>query len=300
MSEVVVNAEIRNNTGKHAKHTLANGMVPGVYYARGEQNINLQVPVLTLNQLVFTSETHVIDLQFADGSSHRCILKDVQFDPVTDRPVHFDLQGLKENEKLSIEIPVSLVGGIPKGVRDGGMLQHFLHKVRVSCLPKDIPEKIEINVAELGINDFVHVRDLHVPNITLVEAVDNAIVGVMPPHVVKEGGSRSGGCRRGGQGTRSGGQGQEDGKKAQRCCNRRAREEGREEGREAREERRAKSSSDGGIIARCRIGKSRPGNTGTRHNAGFMIVNELCRRSGIRLSPGKGDFWYALPGIRMT
>jgi large subunit ribosomal protein L25 len=186
MSEVVVHAEIRNNTGKHAKHTLANGMVPGVYYARGEQNINLQVPVVTLNQVVFTSETHIIDLHLADGSSHKCILKDVQFDPVTDRPVHFDLQGLKENEKLSIEIPVSLVGGIPKGVRDGGMLQHFLHKVRVLCLPKDIPEKIEINVAELGINNFVHVRDLNVPNVTLVEAADNAIVGVMPPHVVKE------------------------------------------------------------------------------------------------------------------
>ena len=186
MSEVVVQAEIRNNTGKHAKHTLANGMVPGVYYARGEQNINLQVPVLTLNQVVFTSETHIIDLHLADGSSHKCILKDVQLDPVTDRPVHFDLQGLKENDKLSIEIPVSLVGGIPKGVRDGGMLQHFLHKVRVFCFPRDIPEKIEINVAELGINDFVHVRDLNVPNVTLVETADNAIVGVMPPHVVKE------------------------------------------------------------------------------------------------------------------
>jgi large subunit ribosomal protein L25 len=186
MSEVVVNAEIRNNTGKHAKHSLANGMVPGVYYARGEQNITLQVPVLTLDQIVFTSETHIIDLHLADGSSHKCILKDVQFDPVTDRPVHFDFQGLKENEKLTIEIPVSLVGGIPKGVRDGGMLQHFLHKVRVSCLPKDIPEKIEINVAELDINDFVHVRDLNVPNVTLVEAAENAIVGVMPPHVVKE------------------------------------------------------------------------------------------------------------------
>lgn len=186
MSEVVLNAEIRSNTGKHAKHSRINGMVPGVFYARGEQNLNVEVPVLALNQLVFTSETHILDLKLADGSSRKCILKDVQFDPVSDRPVHFDLQGLKENEKLSIEIPVSLVGGIPKGVRDGGMLQHFLHKVRISCLPKDIPEKIEINVAELGINSFVHVRDLVLPNVTLVEAADNAIVGVMPPHVVKE------------------------------------------------------------------------------------------------------------------
>jgi large subunit ribosomal protein L25 len=186
MSEVVVTAEIRTNTGKHAKHSLAKGMVPGVYYARGEHNINVQIPAVALHQIVFTSETHIIDLRLADGSSHKCILKDVHFDPVTDRPVHFDLQGLKENERLTIEIPVSLVGGTPKGVRDGGMLHHFLHRVRVSCLPKNIPEKIEINVADLGINSFVHVRDITVPKVTVVEAPDNPIVGVMPPHVVKE------------------------------------------------------------------------------------------------------------------
>jgi large subunit ribosomal protein L25 len=186
MSEVVFTAEVRANTGKHAKYSRIDGKIPGVYYARGENNINVHIPKLDLDQVVFTSETHIIDLRLPDGTSHKCILKDVQFDPVSDRPVHFDLQGLKENEKLSIEIPVSLTGGIPKGVRDGGMLQHFLHKVRVSCLPKDIPQKIEINVAELDINQFVHVRDLNLPNVTMVEALDNAIVGVMPPHVVKE------------------------------------------------------------------------------------------------------------------
>lgn len=186
MSEVVLNAEVRTNTGKHAKQSRAKGMVPGIYYSRGEKNINVHVPATSLNQFVFTGEAHIIDLRLADGSSHKCILRDVQFDPVTDQPVHFDLQGLKENEKLNIEVPVALVGGTPKGVRDGGMLQHFLHKIRVSCLPKDIPEKIEINVLDLGINEFVHVRDLNVPNVTFAEAADNAVVGVMPPHVVKE------------------------------------------------------------------------------------------------------------------
>jgi large subunit ribosomal protein L25 len=186
MSEVVVKAEIRQLTKKHAKYTRWNGMVPGVYYSRGEENINIQVPVPALHQLVFTSETHVIDLQLTDGSTRKAILKAVQYDPVSDQPVHFDLQGLKENEKLSIEIPIVLTGGIPKGVRDGGMLQHFIHKLKVSCLPKDIPAKVEINVAELGINDFVHVSALQLPNVTIVESLGSAIVGVMPPVLVKE------------------------------------------------------------------------------------------------------------------
>jgi large subunit ribosomal protein L25 len=185
-SEVVLNAELRSQMAKHAKYSRNQGMIPGVYYARGEQNLNIQVQALLLNKLVFTSEAHVIDLRLSDGSSRRCILRDVQFDPVSDKPVHFDLQGLKENEKLTMDIPIVLVGGVPKGVRDGGMLQHVVHKVKISCLPKDMPEKIEVNVADLGINDLVHISDLSVPNVVILDNAENMVVGVIPPAVVKE------------------------------------------------------------------------------------------------------------------
>jgi large subunit ribosomal protein L25 len=186
MSEIVVNAEVRTNTKSHAKYAMKEGKIPGVYYARGEENIVLQMQSKVLDKLVFTSETHVIDLRFPDGAARKAILKDVQFDPISDKPIHFDLQGLKENEKLSIEIPIVLTGGIPKGVRDGGMLQHFIHKLKISCLPKDIPSKVEIDVAAMDINDFIHVRDLNLPNVTIVEALESAIVGCMPPNVTKE------------------------------------------------------------------------------------------------------------------
>ena len=186
MSELVLNAETRELTGKHAKYSRHKGNVPGVYYARGEKNLNIEVPALNLKSLVFTSETHIIDLRLKDGSSKKCILRDVQFDPVSDSPIHFDLQGLKENEKLTIEIPIVLTGGIPKGVRDGGMIQHMIHRLKISCLPKDIPEKIEVNVAGLEINHSIHVRDLNIPNVTILEGLENPVVGVMPPTVVKE------------------------------------------------------------------------------------------------------------------
>jgi large subunit ribosomal protein L25 len=185
MAEVVLNAELRQKKGKQAKHTRWEGMVPGVYYTRGERNIDIQVPSLILNPLVFTAETKVIDLRLPDGISRKCIVKDVQFDPVSDRPIHFDLQGLHENERLTLEIPVVLTGGIPLGVREGGTLQHMIHKISISCLPKDIPEKIEINVAQLNINDFVHVRDLNIPNVTVLETPESSVVGVLPPTVTK-------------------------------------------------------------------------------------------------------------------
>lgn len=186
MSDIVLNAELRDPKTQRANATRRLGFIPGVYYSHGEENLNVAVEPLSLNPLVFTSQTHIITLKLKDGTTKKCVLRAVQFDPVTDRPIHFDLLGLKEDEELTIDIPVVLTGGIPKGVREGGMLQHMIHKLKISCLPRHIPSKIEINVAELNINDLVHVKDLKVENVTMLENGESAVVGVLPPAVVKE------------------------------------------------------------------------------------------------------------------
>jgi large subunit ribosomal protein L25 len=186
MSEVVLNAEVREQTGKKAKRARGEGKVPGVFYAHGEANINIKVPMLDLAPLLYGSETHIVDLRLSDGTAKRAIVRDVQYDAITDRPIHFDLQGVHAGEKLTIEVPVVLTGGIPVGVRNGGILQHSIHKVEVSCLPVDIPGKIEIDISGLEMNHSVHVRDLKIPNVTILENMDASVVGVIPPTVVKE------------------------------------------------------------------------------------------------------------------
>jgi large subunit ribosomal protein L25 len=186
MSEVVLNADVRDEIGKKAKQARNAGNVPGVFYSHGEQNINLKVPLLSLAPLIFGTETRIIDLRLADGRSKKAIIRDVQFDPVSDKPIHFDLQGLHDDEKLTIEVPVVLTGGTAVGVRNGGLLQHSIHRVKVSCLPKDIPNKIEINIANLEMNRSIHVSDLNIPNVAILENRDAAIVGVVPPTVIKE------------------------------------------------------------------------------------------------------------------
>ncbi|MGB2957478.1 MAG: 50S ribosomal protein L25 [Bacteroidota bacterium] len=186
MAEIVLNAESRKQSRGHAKQTRASGMIPGVFYARGEQNLHIEVLATDLHPLVFTSQTHVIDLRLKDGASQRCIIRDVQFDPITDKPIHFDLQGLHENEKLTVDVPIVLGGGTAKGVKEGGMLQHVIHKLKITCLPRDIPERIELDIADLAINDSIHVRDLEVSNATIMENPDSPVVVVMPPTVAKE------------------------------------------------------------------------------------------------------------------
>jgi len=186
MSEITLTAEIRKNVGRRVRAIRKTGKVPGIYYGHRQQNIPVLLPAITLTPLYSTSETHVINLKLDDGSSHLCVLRDVQLDPVTEKPVHFDLFGLNENETLTIEIPVKLTGGIPKGVLEGGILQHVLHKLEVSCLPKHIPDHIEINVENLSINHSIHIKDLTIPNVTIMENATSTIVAVIPPVVVKE------------------------------------------------------------------------------------------------------------------
>jgi large subunit ribosomal protein L25 len=185
MSEIAVTAEVRKDIGKKAKQLLRQGKVPGIYYGHGQNNIPIAMVELTLQPLYKSSAANVINLTLDDGSKHTCILRDVQFDPVTDRPVHFDLFGLNENEELTIEVPVT-IQGIPQGVRDGGILQHVLHRVRISCLPKNIPDRIELNVETLEINKSIHVRDLSIPNVKVLENESSTVVAVVPPTVLKE------------------------------------------------------------------------------------------------------------------
>lgn len=185
MSEITINAEIRKEVGKHLSALRQRGQIPGIYYGHGEKNITVSLPELVLRPLYKTSATHVITLKLDDGSTHTCILRDIQFDPVTDRPIHFDLFGLKADEELVIDVPVVLKG-TPKGVKGGGLLQHVLHKIKVSCLPKNIPDHIELDIVDLDINTSIHVKDISVPNVTILDNENNTIVAVIPPTVVKE------------------------------------------------------------------------------------------------------------------
>ena len=185
MSEITINAEIRKEIGKKSRQVRKTGKVPGIYYGHGQENIPVTMNELTLRPLFKTSATHVINLKLDDGSAHTCVLRDIQFDPVTDKPIHFDLFGLNADEELTIEVPVVLKGS-PVGVKDGGTLQHVMHKLRVSCLPKFIPDRIELDVTNLKINTSIHVKDLAVPNVQILENESGTIAAVVPPTILKE------------------------------------------------------------------------------------------------------------------
>jgi large subunit ribosomal protein L25 len=186
MREISLDAEVRTRLGKKTGKLRRDGMVPGIFYIHGEENIPIAIQEKSLKPLIFTAETHVIDLRLKDAGNKSCILRDIQFDPVSERPVHVDLQGLRSDEKINLEVPIIITGGTPAGVRDGGIIQHVIHRLKISCLPKDIPEHIEVNAEHLKMNQFVHVRDLKLERVTVLENESSSIVGVVPPTIEKE------------------------------------------------------------------------------------------------------------------
>jgi len=185
MREITVPVEIRTHHKKKVGQLRRNGFIPGVYYLHGEKSIPLKVKEKALLPLVNSTETHILNLDFTPGEVRQGIIREVQFDPLTEKPLHVDFQGILANEELTIDVPIVLTGGTPVGVRFGGILQHVLHSIQVACLPKDIPEHIEINVSELAINHSIHVGDLKIDNIRILTHAEDAIVLVLPPVVEK-------------------------------------------------------------------------------------------------------------------
>jgi large subunit ribosomal protein L25 len=185
MEKSILEAEVRETGSKQAsKQVRNNGRVPGVYYSKYDAPVHFSVTEKAIKPLVYTTETHLVSLK-VDGKELDCVIKDIQFDPITDKVVHFDLIGLTSGETFQLEVPVQL-HGTPVGIKEGGIVQHLIHKLEIECLPKDIPQRIDVNISELNIGDSIHVKDLNIENITFLSSEESVIVSVAHPKVEKE------------------------------------------------------------------------------------------------------------------
>lgn len=188
MTKKELKAGVRTDYSKSAIKTLrAEGRVPGVFYVRDAEPVSIHVDERHINPLVFTTETHVVLLKLEDGNEYDCVVKDVQFDPLTDKITHFDLMGLIQGQKITIEVPLNVVGSAI-GVKNGGVLQVAHHKIEVSVLPRHIPESISVDITELDVNDAILLGDLKgVEDLEFTQPLDTSVVSVVPPMAENEG-----------------------------------------------------------------------------------------------------------------
>jgi large subunit ribosomal protein L25 len=186
MADILLNAEPRNALGgSTAKQLRVQGRIPGVIYGHGEASTAFHVKELDLRSLIYTRETHIVKL-IIGGQETRCILRDAQFDPITDRVTHIDFLKIHKGEKIKVDIPITLAGS-PQGVKDGGILDFIMHKLTVNVDPDSIPDHIEVNVADLKIGQSVHVRDLPATDAYVIIGDENAVIAAcVPPKVAEE------------------------------------------------------------------------------------------------------------------
>lgn len=183
MKKVILKANKRTDISKTSVKAVRNsGRVPGVVYSKHIEPIAFDVTEGSIKPLVFTSKTHLISLNIGEMEAIDCVIKDIQFDPVTDKIVHFDLQALKAKEKIQLDIPVHLLGTAP-GIKEGGVLQHSMHKLSIECFPVDIPESLEVDISKLNIGDSIHVSDISFENIEILTSEDSTVVAIMHPKV---------------------------------------------------------------------------------------------------------------------
>jgi large subunit ribosomal protein L25 len=186
MEKVTLEAIERKNISKHSRKNVRNsGGVPGVFYSKHVEPIAIEIPQQLINPLVFTAKTNLISLILENHDEYECVIKDVQFDPVTDKILHFDLLGVTRGEKIQLDVPVQILGNAV-GVKEGGILQQNLHKFDVECLPKHIPQYLNIDVSELKLGDSIHVGALSFENVTILNPEDTVVVAVTHPKVEKE------------------------------------------------------------------------------------------------------------------
>jgi large subunit ribosomal protein L25 len=186
MEKKALKANLRTKSSKSALNSLRkSGKVPGIYYSRINKPIPIEVSEKAIRPYVFTSKSHLIALDVENDKKYDCIVKDVQFDPVTESIVHFDLLGLIEGEKFQLEIPIQY-HGTSVGIKEGGIVQQVLHKLEIECFPQDIPEYLKIDITDLKLGESIHVSDLSFENIELLTPSDTVVVAVVHPKVEKE------------------------------------------------------------------------------------------------------------------
>lgn len=175
MAEVALKVEKRITGRRASKDVRNSGRIPGVYYVKGSEGIPITADPLALRPIVYTAQTKVVKLDI-DGDVKDCVLKDISFHPITDQIIHFDMLGLVEGHNVTVKIPFKFKGQA-KGVMSGGLFRPVIQNTKVTCLPKDLPEFIEIDISGLDIGKVIRLNELKEANPQLQFAIkENPVV----------------------------------------------------------------------------------------------------------------------------
>lgn len=189
MAQSTLNVVKRKRMGKSgAREIRREGNIPAVLYGKGTDTLSLVINPAELKEALSTAagENTLLELRVKDGEEDikkLSLLREIQYDFLTSKPIHFDFQALDMNQKITVSVPVQLEGE-SIGVKEGGILEEILREISVECLPTDIPNSFTVNISELGVGDSIHVDVLEIEEgITILHEPEDAIATVLAPKV---------------------------------------------------------------------------------------------------------------------
>ena len=184
MKSITIEGQLRTETGKKATRTLrSQEMVPGVIYG-GAKEVNFYASAKDLKSLVYTSEFQLA-LVNVDGATYRTILKDLQFDKVSDLLNHVDLMELVEDKKVVATLPLKFTGAAA-GVKAGGKLVLKMKSIKVKTLPKYLKETIEVDITNLELNGNIRVQDIKADNMEVMNSPRISVASVVLTRQLKQ------------------------------------------------------------------------------------------------------------------
>ncbi len=184
MKTITIEGHLRTENGKKAARQLrSQEMVPGVIYG-GSEEVNFYAPAKAFKSLVYTPDFQIAEVK-VDGKSYRTILKDLQFDKVSDSLAHVDLLELVEDKKVVATIPLKFVGS-SKGVKDGGKLITKIKSIKIKALPKYLKAAIEVDLTPLELNGNIRVEDIKAENMEVMNSPRIPVASVVMTRQLKQ------------------------------------------------------------------------------------------------------------------
>ena len=184
MKSITIEGQLRTESGKKATRQLrSQQLVPGVIYG-GKSEINFSAPATAFKGIIYTPEFMLADVTI-EGTSYRCILKDIQFNKVTDALIHVDFLELVEDKKVIATLPLKY-NGVPAGVKAGGKLVTKMKSLKVKTLPKYLKEHIDVDITKLELNENLRVQDVIAENMEVLNSPRIPIASVTLTRQLKQ------------------------------------------------------------------------------------------------------------------
>lgn len=176
MKTIEIKCSPRENFGKkESRHFRREGLVPCVIYGGGD-NVHFCVEEAELKPLLYTPNSYIVDLNI-DGKVEKGVMREVQFHPIRETPLHIDFFRVIPGKPLSIDIPVKLTG-VSAGVKMGGKMILSKRKLRVSALAEHLPDTLDVDVTNLELGKSIFVGDLKFDNLTILTPATTAVCAV--------------------------------------------------------------------------------------------------------------------------